>query len=308
MSCLLIDISGVELNDEDCSLIAHPLVAGLILFSRNFVHVEQLKTLIHSIKELKPQAMIAVDQEGGPVQRFREGFTKLPASSYWGELYKNDKMNTIQEIKNFTSTQAKELIAVGVNLPLTPVLDLDWGRNSVTHERSYSSNPQVVIELGEIVIDRLHEYGLPVVGKHFPGHGAVEFDSHYVLPVDTRSWDEIVETDLKPFSHLTNCLDAIMPAHIIYSEMDRLPVGFSSFWLQEVLRNKLNFKGLIVSDDINMKAADQYGDFLQRVELALQAGCDLVSICNNRAGTVSVIDQLNIERFSQNKRTEQFIQ
>src|SRR3990167_3560899 len=287
MSCLLIDISGVELNDEDCSLIAHPLVAGLILFSRNFVHVEQLKTLIHSIKELKPQAMIAVDQEGGPVQRFREGFTKLPASSYWGELYKNDKMNTIQEIKNFTSTQAKELIAVGVNLPLTPVLDLDWGRNSVTHERSYSSNPQVVIELGEIVIDRLHDYG---------------------LPVDTRSWDEIVETDLKPFSHLTNCLDAIMPAHIIYSEMDRLPAGFSSFWLQEVLRNKLNFKGLIVSDDINMKAADQYGDFLQRVELALQAGCDLVSICNNRAGTVSVIDQLNIERFSQNKRTEQFIQ
>jgi len=308
MSCLLIDIAGSELNSEDRELLAHPFVAGVILFSVNFIHVKQLRQLISEIKKINPNAVIAVDHEGGVVQRFHEGFTKLPASTRWGEQYDINKEDTIHQLKKFTSIQAKELLAVGVNLPLTPVLDLDWGRTAVTHQRSYSSDPDTVIELGKTVIETMHHCGLPAVGKHFPGHGAVMLDSHLALPIDTRPYAEIEKMDLRPFSALAPQLDAIMPGHVVYSEVDELPAGFSSFWLREVLRNRMNFNGIIVSDDLDMGATAEFGDFVTRVELALEAGCDLVSICNNRPGVISVIDQVVRLQKSRNEQNEQIIQ
>ncbi len=289
---ILLDISGTELNSEDKELLRHPVCAGVILFSRNFSEPQQLKNLTREIQQIFPRAILAVDQEGGRVQRFKDGFTRLPPFSHWGKCYSQNQKLCLDELAQMVHTMAKELLAVGINFNLTPVLDLNYGISEVIGERSLHRDPQLVAELGSQIVNHLHKSGLPAVGKHFPGHGAVVVDSHHDLPVDTREWETIWQNDMYPFIQLASQLDAIMPAHIIFKEMDPNPVTFSPFWLQTILRQKLNFQGVIISDDLSMEAAAKFGDYPTRALQALQAGCDLLLICNNRKGAVEALEKL----------------
>ena len=289
---VVIDLEGALLTREEQELLRHPVCAGIILFSRNYQNPQQLRALTASIRQIKPHALIAVDQEGGKVQRFREKFTALPPMSQWGKLYEQDAQACYQQLTQAIDVLSSELRAVGVNLNLIPVLDLNHQLSTVIGERSLHSNPQIVIELGRLVIDELHRQHFPAVGKHFPGHGGVAADSHQALPVDPRDWSTLWHTDLQPFTALAHELDAIMPAHIIFSALDDRPASFSRFWLQEVLRRQLNFQGLIISDDLTMAAAAAYGNYAQRAVESFQAGCDLLLVCNNRAGAVAALDAL----------------
>ncbi len=288
---VILDIAGTELTVEDKALLRHPACAGIILFTRNYRDIPQLKTLTQSIRQIAPNAIISVDQEGGRVQRFREGFTTLPAFSAWGKKYEEDSQSCLLAMAEATQTLCNELRGVGVNFNLVPVLDLNRGVSEVIGQRSLHRNPQTVVTLAGHFINHLHQGGFPSVAKHFPGHGAVAVDSHFALPVDHREWSDIQE-DLYPFVQLFSKLDAIMPAHIIFEKMDDKPVTFSRHWLKTVLRQQLNFKGLVISDDLSMEATAKYGSYGQRALLASEAGCDLLLVCNNRAGAIEALESV----------------
>lgn len=288
---VILDIAGTELTAEDKALLCHPACAGIILFTRNYQDITQLKNLTQSIRQISPHALIAVDQEGGRVQRFREGFTTLPPFSAWGKKYDQDSQTCLLEMAEATQTLCNELRGVGVNFNLVPVLDLNRGVSEVIGQRSLHRNPQIAVTLAGSFIDHLHQGGFPSVGKHFPGHGAVAVDSHFGLPVDHREWSDIQE-DLFPFVQLLSKLDAIMPAHIIFEKMDANPVTFSTYWLRNILRQQLNFNGLVISDDLSMEATTQFGSYGQRALLASEAGCDLLLVCNNRAGAVEALESV----------------
>jgi len=292
MTYLMIDIEGQELNPEDRDLLKHPKVGGIILFTRNFDSVEQLRHLTAQIKALKnPPLMIAVDHEGGRVQRFRKGFTEIPPMRELGTLYDQNPEKALNQAKQFGKIIGEELSALRIDCPFTPVLDIDTGISEVIGNRSFHTSPDIIGLLATAFIKGLHEKDVISVGKHFPGHGHVAADSHIAIPVDTRSFEEIAALDLKPFKTLIEAgLKGIMPAHVIYEKCDDKPAGFSTFWLQTILRQQLGFKGTIFSDDLSMEGATPMGNMRERVRRAKSAGCDMILICNNRKAVIEVID------------------
>ena len=287
MSTLLIDLKGKELEQEEVELLSHPIVAGLILFTRNFEDREQIQELIRSVRQrVKKPLLITVDQEGGRVQRFRDGFTMLPS------------MQAFQETLSATEAgwqMSAEMIALDIDLSFAPVLDLGHECRAIG-DRSFSSDVKSAVNLATAFIDGMHQAGMASTGKHFPGHGHVLADSHLETPYDDRTKDEIFSYDLQPFQQLIsqNKLDAIMPAHVIYRQCDSQPASGSEYWLKEILRKQLNFQGAIFSDDLGMKGAGVMGDFVERSKKALNAGCDLLLLCNEREGVIQVLDNLKL--------------
>ncbi len=275
---LMIDIAGLTLSDLDRERLTHPLVGGVILFSRNYASPEQLERLcadIHALRE--PRLPIAVDHEGGRVQRFREGFTRLPPMRQLGNLWERDRSAAVAAARGIGFVLAAELRARGVDLSFAPVLDLDYGRSAVIGDRSFHSDPRVVAELAGALIEGLRLAGMAVCGKHFPGHGWVEADSHVAIPVDDREPAQITALDLEPYRRLT--LDGVMPAHVIYPKVDARPAGFSPVWIDR-LRREFGFDGVVFSDDLSMEGASVAGGIVDRAEAAWSAGCDMLLICN----------------------------
>ena len=292
---VVLDVAGIELADEDRRRLVHPLVGGVILFSRNYESPAQLIRLTQEIHSLRqPSLLIAVDHEGGRVQRFRDGFTVLPAMRELGKLWDDDSQRARSLAQTVGYVLAAELRACGVDLSLTPVLDVDHGNSSVIGDRAFHGNARAVSELALGLIRGLKQGGMSSVGKHFPGHGHVRADSHHELPVDARSYDAIAASDLQPFRRLIeNGLGGIMPAHVVYSQIDSEPAGFSAIWLKQILRDKLRFDGMIFSDDLSMAGASGAGDVLERALAALTAGCDMVLVCNEFSSADQLLAKLD---------------
>jgi beta-N-acetylhexosaminidase len=293
---LIIDIEGHSLTGVDRRRLAHPLVGGMILFGRNWQSRAQLTDLCAEIKSIRPDLLIAVDHEGGRVQRFRtDGFTHLPPMRALGELWSQDDKGqpgsgVLKACEAATSAGfvlASELRACGVDLSFTPVLDLDHGESGVIGDRAFARDPRVVSLLARSLMQGLIQAGMGNCGKHFPGHGAVKADSHVALPVDKRSLKAILSDDAQPYRWLTSVLTAVMPAHVIYSQVDSRPAGFSPRWLQDILRGQLGFQGVVCTDDLSMAAARQLDgrtlSYIQAVITALHAGSDLALLCNRSA-------------------------
>jgi len=291
---VMLDLIGVDLDAEEREILRHPAVGGVILFSRNFEDPEQVAVLIASIHELRdPHLLVAVDQEGGRVQRFRKGFTRLPPARRFGELGHRQPAVARRAAKSVGWLMAAELRSVGVDFSFAPVLDLDRGMSRVIGDRAFADGVKVVSDLALAWTEGVHEAGMAAVGKHFPGHGGVAEDSHEELPVDGRSLQDIEMEDLIPFERLIyRGLEAIMPAHVVYPSVDRDPAGFSAVWLRRILRRRLGFEGVIFSDDLNMAAAAAAGGYTERAESALEAGCDVLLVCNNRPAALEVIEHL----------------
>jgi len=296
MGPIMLDVHGTSLTQEDKELLQHPLVGGLILFTRNFESVQQLTELNNQIRRaVNREFLIAVDHEGGRVQRFRDGFSLIPAM---GSLLTRTNQNIEAAIELAThcgSLMALEVQASGIDISFAPVLDVN-GISEVIGDRSFDSDPLIVTKLASAFISGMHNVGMKATGKHFPGHGSVRADSHIDLPIDPRSIKSIEQFDLLPFKHLIQAgkVDALMPAHIIFPEIDKESVGFSRYWLQTVLRESLGFDGVIFSDDLSMEGASCVGGYVERAEAAQQAGCDMLLLCNNREGCIDVIDNANI--------------
>jgi len=289
---IMLDIVGHHMTDEERAILRHPLVGGVILFTRNFESVEQLNALtadIHAVRQ--SPLLIAVDHEGGRVQRFREGFTRLPAMRLLGELWDVDQVRASHLAESIGFILAAELRACGVDLSFTPVLDLDYGKSEVIGNRAFHADPKIVIELSAALNAGLKRAGMANAGKHFPGHGYVAADSHHAVPVDTRTLAEL-EPDIAPYrQHHHMHLTAVMPAHVIYERIDSQPAGFSPYWLQQVLRGELGFDGVIFSDDLSMEGASVAGDIVDRANAAISAGCDMVLVCNNAPAARQLIDE-----------------
>jgi beta-N-acetylhexosaminidase len=294
MRPLILDVKSFELDAEEKEILGHPLVAGVILFTRNYADIKQLKELVQQIRlYARDNVLIAVDHEGGRVQRFREGFTTLPSA---GSLLKFNKLPIAKQLA-FSSgwVMASELINCDIDLSFSPVLDLN-GISDVIQDRAFSSSIEETVELAQAYIAGMKAAGMRTTGKHFPGHGSVKADSHIALPVDKRSKDDIFSKDILTFSRLIKheALDAVMPSHVVYQQCDDLPAGFSSYWLQTVLRQQLEFKGVVISDDLSMHGASFAGDYVNRAKSAIDAGCDFILACNNINGAVSILDNLKV--------------
>lgn len=289
---LMLDIDSTQLTQQEAELIANPQVGGVILFSRNFSSAEQLLALTQSIKQISDNCLIAVDQEGGRVQRFTGEFCQLPALKQLGDLYQADAKLAISYTMDFAELMAMEVLSVGCDLSLAPVLDLGGDLSQVIGDRGFSKDVQITCELASYYIQGMHKAGMPATGKHFPGHGSIVEDSHHSIAYDTREMSEIEKQDLKVFSSLITQLSAIMPAHVIYSQVDSQPAGFSPFWLKTVLRQQLDYDGVIFSDDLSMQGAAIAGDYAQRAAQALNAGCDMLLVCNNREGALQTLESL----------------
>jgi len=280
---VMVDVQGTELTDHERRRLRSPLVGGVILFARNFETRAQLAGLCRSIHQLRDEPLlIAVDHEGGRVQRFRsDGFTPLPAMSVFGQIWMDDSLAAMRLATETGYVLGAELRACGVDLSFTPVLDLDYGVSTVIGSRAFHREPQVVAMLARALIQGLMLAGMSACGKHFPGHGYVQADSHHEIPVDTRSLEEIMQEDAAPYGWLGDMvLPSVMPAHVIYSSVDPQPAGFSKYWIQTVLRDSLAYDGVVFSDDLTMEGAAVAGDILARAEAALGAGCDMVLVCN----------------------------
>jgi beta-N-acetylhexosaminidase len=284
---LMIDIAGIELTAVDRERLVHPKVGGLILFARNYASPAQLSKLTAEVHALRsPPLLIAIDHEGGRVQRCRDGFTRLPAMRRLGELWERDPQRALASARDVGYILAAELRLSGVDLSFTPVLDLDHGRSGVIGDRSFHRDPHVVVRLAGQLIDGLRAAGMNACGKHFPGHGWVEADSHVAIPVDDRPLAAI-EEDMRPFRELL--LDAVMPAHVIYPRIDSRPAGFSPVWLAK-LRDEFGFEGAIFSDDLSMEGASVAGGIIERASAAWDAGCDMLLVCNAPDGVDAVLD------------------
>jgi beta-N-acetylhexosaminidase len=274
----MLDIHGTRLTAEDRRILRQPEVGGLILFARNIEDPRQVRELCASIRAVRPDLLLAVDQEGGRVQRLRNGFVRLPAMR---ALADNDNAEQLAEHCGWL--MATEVLAVGLDLSFAPVLDLDHQRSAVVGSRSFEGDAELATRLAGAFIRGMDVAGMAATGKHFPGHGWAEADSHVAIPVDERSLDEIRASDLVPFQRLSQQLAAVMPAHVIYPQVDAGPAGFSRRWLQDILRGELGFDGVIFSDDLSMAGAHVVGDAASRIEAALNAGCDMGLVCNDRA-------------------------
>ncbi|RUO31348.1 beta-N-acetylhexosaminidase [Aliidiomarina sanyensis] len=280
MSGLILDIPGTELRSEDIDMLQHPAVVGVILFTRNFVSPAQLCTLTEAIrKAAQRDILITVDHEGGRVQRFREGFTAIPAMAQIRQAGSSRAQATMLA-RELGWLMAKELLVCGVDHSFAPVLDVD-GPSTVIGDRAFSDDPEEIVALAHGFIRGMHEAGMKATGKHFPGHGTVVADSHIDVPVDDRSLDEILAHDGRVFAELAPYIQAVMPAHVIYPQVAPEPAGFSPYWLQEILRGQYGFEGLIISDDLLMAGAHVAGNVTKRAEAAIHAGCDLLLVCND---------------------------
>lgn len=292
---LMLDVEGLALTENEKTVLANPLVGGLILFSRNFKSPDQLAELIGEVREISPSIIIAVDHEGGRVQRFKEGFTVIPPMASLGKLFNNSPEDALQKSKDYGWIIASELLAYDIDLSFAPVLDRDHGISSVIGDRAFSGDAEVIIELTGAFIDGMREAGMVSTGKHFPGHGGVAADSHHEIPVDSRSLKALKNDDLYIFNSLISDeskLDALMPAHVIYPAVDKQPAGFSKVWLQTILRKELGFEGVIFSDDLAMEGASVAGSFTDRAKAALNAGCDMILVCNHASGAKEVLNYL----------------
>lgn len=274
----MLDIGGTWLTAEDRQLLRQPEVGGLILFARNIEHPRQVLELCRSIRALRPELLLAVDQEGGRVQRLRQGFVRLPAMREFSHC-----VDGVRLAEACGWVMATEVAAVGLDFSFAPVLDLDHQRSTVVGSRAFEADPARAIELIAAFVSGMRAAGMAATGKHFPGHGWAEADSHVAIPVDDRSLDEIRANDLIPFKALAGVLDAVMPAHVIFPKVDDQPAGFSKRWLQDILRGEVGFRGVIFSDDLSMAGAHVAGDAAARIEAALHAGCDMGLVCNDRA-------------------------
>ena len=304
---VILDIEGLELNDQDKARIRHPLTGGVILFGRNFQSRSQLVELTKSIKHIREDVLIAIDHEGGRVQRCKtDGFTHLPAMQRLGYLWSGRQLpqakhtpaeTALLAMKAATAVGyilASELLACGVDFSFTPVLDLAYGNSEVIGDRAFHVEPSIVSVLAKSLNHGLLLAGMKNCGKHFPGHGYAEADSHVDIPVDHRTLEIILENDAKPYFDLGLSLDSVMPAHVIYPRVDEIPAGFSKKWLQDILRRKLEFAGVIFSDDLSMKGASVMGNVVQGAQSALEAGCDAVLICNHPELADQLLAHLNI--------------
>ena len=299
LGCIMLDIAGVTLNATEREMLQHPQVAGVILFSRNYASPAQLQELTQQIHALRhPRLLIAVDHEGGRVQRFREGFTRLPAAALIGQHYAQDPRQALAVAEQLGWLLAIELLSSGVDFSFAPVLDLCHGISAVIGDRAWHTDPTVVSRLTQASVRGMARAGMKAVGKHFPGHGGVTADSHTEQAIDKRTLAELQQSDIIPFAQLiANDLPAIMPAHVIYPAVDALPVGYSQRWLQDILREELQFQGAIFSDDLSMQAADIAPglSYTDRARRALQAGCDCVLICNQPEHAAIVLESLQIK-------------
>ena len=277
---VLIGIPGPELDDTSREWLEHPAVGGVVLFSRNFVDREQLQALVESIRTaVEPRPLVCIDQEGGRVQRLLDGYTRLPPVGVLGRLHAGDPAKAVDMAYRHGRVMAMEMLASGIDLSFAPVLDLDRG-SRVIGDRAFSSSPEVVTELGRAYLAGMHDAGMRTCGKHFPGHGSVEADSHTDDVTDPRPLKDIEKSDLLPFRALMDGLDALMIAHVVYPQVDDRPAGYSPVWLRGILRDRLGFQGLAVSDDLCMHAARVAGGLAERSAACLDAGCDLVLVCH----------------------------
>lgn len=291
---VMLDIEGTSLTPADRDVLREPAVGGVILFSRNYTAPEQLIDLVAEIRALRsPQLLVAVDHEGGRVQRFRDGFTPIPPMRLIGRGYRKDPDGAMQLARKAGWLIAAELRAVGIDLCFAPCLDLDWGVSDVIGDRAFHRRPDVVADLAASFSRGLRSAGMAAVAKHFPGHGAVVADSHVKLPVDRREYGDVLD-DMRPYERLiANAVIAgVMTAHVVYSETDDLPASFSEFWIQRELRSRLGFDGAVFCDDLSMKATRDYGTMAERADRALAAGCDMVLICNDRPAAEEAVASL----------------
>ena len=290
---VMMDVQGKTLTEEDRELLAHPLVGAVILFTRNFESVEQLQQLVADIRAVRsPPLLVTVDHEGGRVQRFRKGFTVLPSMRVIGRQYDLDPVAGRLLSRQCGWLMATELRAVGIDMSFAPCVDLDYGASSVIGDRAFHRDPRVVSELAISFMGGMREAGMSACAKHYPGHGFVVPDSHVAMPVDRRPLVDMDE-DLTPYRRLIdNGVAAIMAAHVIFSDVDDKPAGFSRRWVQKELRGRLGFDGAVFTDDLSMKGASVIGNMPARAKAALAAGCDVLSVCNDRQGVLQVIDSL----------------
>lgn len=291
---VMLDVAGLALTDEDRKRLAHSQVGGVILFSRNYESPQQLKALVDEIHVIRtPRLVVAVDQEGGRVQRFRDHFQSLPAIAKLGELYDQDQTRALEYSQTFGWIMSSELLYYGIDLSFAPVLDLGNPISSVIGDRAFHHQPEAVSRLANAWIRGMSQAGMEAVGKHFPGHGSVEGDSHHVMPFDRRDFNTIEQSDLIPFRRVINThLAGIMMAHVMYEQVDNLAAGFSKTWIDSVLRQQFKFEGIVFSDDLSMSGAESVGSYSERARLSLAAGCDILLVCNNSAGADEVLDSL----------------
>ncbi len=298
ISPLILDIEKEYVTEEDKELLSHPCVGGLIFFARNFSDTQQLSELIREIRSIRPNLLLCVDHEGGKVQRFKQGFTRLPAMQNLGTLYRENSSLAKKTSKELGWLLAAELRAYDIDISFTPVLDVDRNFSSIIGDRAFSDTPEIVSDLVSEFLEGMQEAGMRSTGKHFPGHGSVREDSHHELPVDHRQLIALEQHDLIPFVKLMSKLDAIMPAHILFPQIDESPVGFSKKWIREILRQTYSFEGLVFSDDLSMEGAAIAGNYRERARAALDAGCDSVLVCNNRDAAISVLEDIETYRNS----------
>lgn len=299
----MLDVVGKTLTGDDARRLAHPMTGGVILFARHFENRAQLVALTDAIRAVRDDLLIAVDHEGGRVQRFRtDGFTVLPAMRRLGELWDKDVLLATKVSTAVGYILASELRACGIDLSFTPVLDLDYGQSKAIGDRAFHRDPRVVALLAKSLNHGLALAGMANCGKHFPGHGYVEADSHVAVPVDERPLDAILGEDAMPYDWLGLSLAAVMPGHVIYPQVDGKPAGFSRIWVQEILRGRLRFTGAVFSDDLSMEAARQGGTLTEAAQAALAAGCDMVLVCNQPEEAEKVLDALRVEPSKASRR------
>jgi beta-N-acetylhexosaminidase len=293
---LMVDIAGTELSADDVRVLKCPLVGSVILFARNYVNPRQVADLTASIRAVRtPHLLIAVDQEGGRVQRFRDGFTRLPAVRLLGRVYDEDRRDGLALAQSVGWLMAGELRAVGVDFSFAPCVDLDYGVSEIIGDRAFHSDPDAVAALAVATLSGMREAGMAAVAKHFPGHGAVVADSHVALPVDRRDYADL-EPDIRPYRPLIdNNLAAIMAAHVVFPAVDALPASLSRRWITDILRGELKFHGCVFADDLTMAGAAAFGDVLARAKLAFAAGCDVLPICNDRHSVELVLDRFGTD-------------
>ena len=303
---MVVDVLGPVLTDEDRERIRHPAAGAAILFARNYEHPDQLKLLTEDIeRQREPALPVCVDHEGGRVQRFREGFTAIPPMRTLGKLWDRDRDVAREAATSIGYVVASELGAHGVDFSFAPVLDLDYGGSSVIGDRALHFDPTAVGALGACLVRGFAQGGVAAVAKHFPGHGYAEADSHVAVPRDERSFKEIARKDIVPYKAVIEAgVAAVMPAHVIYPQVDAEPAGYSKYWLQEVLRGKLGFEGLVFSDDLSMEGAAVAGGPPERARAAIGAGCDMVLLCNNPKGLDELLESLKEVPLTKPERLE----
>jgi beta-N-acetylhexosaminidase len=290
----MLDVEGLTLTPADRTLLREPAVGGVILFSRNYASPDQVADLVSAIRAVRsPPLLVAVDHEGGRVQRFRNGFSDIPPMRLLGRQYDGDAESAVSLATTAGWLIASELRAMDIDLCFAPCVDLDWGVSEIIGNRSFHRKPQVVAELASAFSRGLRSAGMAAVAKHFPGHGAVVADSHLKLPVDRRPFGDLLD-DMRPYESLIGKrqLAGIMLAHVVYSEVDPLPAGFSEYWIQNQLRAQLGYDGAVFCDDLSMKATEEFGSMVVRARLALEAGCDMILICNDRAAASAAVGAL----------------